>query len=283
MRFSPYEPLGVEAAGNAGASNEAFFEDVARHARKAALDGAILLVGARDPRSLALRRAQAALRFDRLDSYWSHAALLVRWAVPALRSKGVEVSLDPERVIEQVPERNAVTAFELSRYADADRYPNVALLCLSFTESAGAAARRSTLLEAAVQPNRDRERYAFWDTLAAWARYAYSPHASPNPLLEGVPMPSAALCESAYEAAGVNLTPGATGNHCCPELLYATGLHWSEGLKRTEGIEARIFSLIRDETGAPQPSLSTSLDGLLTEATPRPVEKAKRRRSSRRT
>ncbi len=88
-----------------------------------------------------------------------------------------------------------------------------------------------------------------------WARYTYAPYLTPNPLLEGVPMPSAALCEYAYEAAGIDLTPGATGNHSCPEVIYATVKHWSDGLKDLAGVSARLFAIIRDPTGAPQPTL----------------------------
>jgi hypothetical protein len=276
MRYSPFSATASEKT-IASDSNAEFFESVGKKVGAEALNGAILLIGARDSRAMALRHAQGALRFDRRASKWSHAALIVQWAASAGETSAVEVSLDPTDITLQVPERNGVTAFRLSRYFDSQRYPNVALAVLGFepppgtaTLSKGAARsdalapreRHAAVLAAALNPNRDRERFPLWDTLAPWARYAYAPHTTPNPLLEGIPLPSAALCEYAYEAAAVDLTPGATGNHNCPEVLYATMKHWAEGLKQTEGVSVRIFSVVRDECGTPQMELSPALDDL---------------------
>src|SRR5690348_3273218 len=133
MRFSPYPANRSETVLKPKESNLAFFEAVARQAERDSLHGAILLIGARDPRSLARRRAQGALRFDRLDSYWSHAALLVRWDTDPNDTEGVEVSLAANWA-EQVPERNGVTVFRLGKYADSDLYPNLAIVAFSFAE-----------------------------------------------------------------------------------------------------------------------------------------------------
>jgi hypothetical protein len=227
MRFSPFAPRASQKLGTASDSNERFFTEVAKSVGQHALHGAILLVGARDTLALALRRAQGILRFDQRSSKWSHAALIVRWQDDAARSAGVEVTLDPADVRRQVPERNGVTTFELGRYFDEQRYPNVALLTFEFEPLRAAegdeptlpspAERRALAIETALTPVRNRERFPLWDTLGAWARHAYLPYTTPNPLLEGMPMPCASLCEYAYEAAGIDLTPGATGNDNCHE------------------------------------------------------------------
>lgn len=265
MRYSPFLPRASQKLGAATASNERFFAEVAKSVGARALHGAILLVGARDTLALALRRAQGVLRFDRRASKWSHAALIVRWQSDVAASSGVEVTLDPAERRLQVPERNGVTTFALSRYFDEQSYPNVALLTFELeTPERGAgmegtlpspAERRALALETALTPVKDRERFPLWDMLGAWARYAYLPYTTPNPLLEGIPLPSASLCEYAYEAAGVDLTPGATGNHNCPEVLYATAKHWAEGMAQSGRASVRLFSLERDEHDLPHAEL----------------------------
>jgi hypothetical protein len=277
MRYSPFAAREITNAGSPTASNERFFSDVAAKVGVPALHGAIVLIGARDPRALALRRAQAVLRFDRRPSKWSHAAFIVRWHPEPARSVGLEVTLDPESYGHQVPERNGVTTFQLSRYFDRERYPNAAVLTLGFeaptarggSESTvpSAAARRAAAIETVLTPVRDRERYPLWDMLGPWARHAYLPYSTPNPLLEGVPLPCASLCEYAYEAAGVDLTPGATGNNNCPEVLYATAKHWAEGVAQTQGASVRLFTIIRDEHDVPQKDLPIRF-GDITEPSP---------------
>lgn len=263
MRYSPYDtvkPQQLEVN-----SNEQFFQNVQRSVGTSALHGAILLVGANDHRALAVRHAQGALRFDRRPSRWSHAALIVHWDEALSKVSGVEVALDPTDHTKQVPELNGVTQFALSKYFEQRRYPNVALIVVAFeppepvsegeATAASAAQRRLMALQAALEPIRERERYPFWDLLAVWARYAYAPYTTTNPLLEGIPLPSAALCEYAYEAAALDLTPGATGNNNCPEVLYATAKHWSGGLQETQGATMKLFSLVRNEHQIPQPEL----------------------------
>jgi hypothetical protein len=289
MRYSPFAARKAEKAGSKVASNEKFFADVAREVGVSALHGSVVLLGGRSSRSLAIRRAQAPLRFDRRSSYWSHAALIVRFGDEPGESVGVEATLDPEDRAKQVPERNGVTPFSLSRYFDEQKYPNIALMVVGFEARSAAkgesslptpSERRRAALAAALQPNRNRERYPFWDGLAIWSRYATSPHSTPNPLLEGVPLPAAALCEYAYEAAGLDLTPGVTGNNNCPEILYATAKHWAAGLGQSQAAVVRMFSLVRDEHEIPEPSLSADIDEI---SAPSESELGgKRRRGSKR-
>lgn len=294
MRYSPFTARASQQLGAASASNERFFAEVGKSVGPRALHGAILLVGARDTLALALRRAQGVLRFDQRPSKWSHAALIVRWQSDVGASAGVEVTLDPLERERQVPERNGVTPFTLARYFDEQRYPNVALLSFELEapervpglESTlqSPAERRALVLETALTPVKDRERFPLWDMLGAWARHAYLPYTTPNPLLEGIPLPGAALCEYAYEAAGIDLTPGATANHNCPEVLYATAKHWADGVAQTQRARVRQYSLERDEHVVPYPELSIRIDELelppraeLGEAPPRAAKKATRK------
>jgi hypothetical protein len=257
MRYSEFTPREMLEPIARDASNLEFFVAALRTVKPADHAAAILLVGGNDPRSLALRQAQAPLRFDRRVSRWSHAALIRKWDLEQVaRSSGVEVSLEPARIEQQVPERNGVTPFELSRYLDESRFLNLALCFPHFTRQAE---RRQLLLASAANPNRDRQRYPLWDLLARWAQYSYD-SSGPNPLLDNVPLPGAAFCEYVYESAGIDLTPGATGNHCCPEVLYSTMQYWQDGLEAQQEVSFTCLELVRDEVGAPQKRLAPILE-----------------------
>jgi hypothetical protein len=280
-------------------TNAEFFRRVADRSPPAARRGALLLVGGRDPLALAVRRAQGLLRYDRRPSYWSHAALLLGWPGDPAGAFGVEVALDARSARHQTPERNGVTSFRLARYLNKSRYPNLGVFLIEFAPDAAAstperapdapasapeyapdvaaegtrAARPSRglsdVIAAALEPNRERTRYPWWDNLAPWARYAYAPDATPNPLLEGVPLPAASLCEYAYGAAGIDLVPGATANHTCPELLWATMRRWARRLEDIGALRINGFAVLRDPHATPlaeSPSLADELREALGEA-----------------
>src|SRR5687767_11784622 len=100
-------------------SGKAFCDAVAESTKQLKLKrtGSLLLVGGSSPHDLAVRHAQSVLRWDRLPSYWSHAAIILDWPESASPQQvlGVEVALNPEVAGEQVPERNGATLFRLSR------------------------------------------------------------------------------------------------------------------------------------------------------------------------
>ncbi len=253
MRYSPSPKLEITRLPPEAKNAEVAELDAKPDARRAA----IVLVGARDPRSLAIRMAQAHLRFDQRPSYWSHAALLLSWEGDAADARGVEVTLDPEDDAQQVPERNGVTSFRLARYLDDARYPNFCVATFDIPAQNGEAIKQH-ILDAALHPNRERSRYPLWDLLAPWARYTYAPLSTRNPLLEPVALPSAALCEYAYEAGGLDIIPGATAPNACPELLWSTLLYWHDRIRELGGtLHARC--VLRDEIGAPLPTLSSHL------------------------
>jgi hypothetical protein len=264
MRYSPDAPINPEIPIAETEDNRAFFERIAALGDPARLSGALLLIGATDHLSLALRRAQTLLRYDRRPSVWSHAALILEWVGGDAGAIGVEVTLDPEG--HHVPERNGVSVFHLSRYYDTGRYPNVALVATTFgtdDESGG----RKAIVEAALDPNRERSRFPLWDAIGTWSRYAYAPETTPNPLLSNVPIPGAAFCEYAYAMASVDLTPGATSDQTCPELLWATVKRWSTRLAEMQGTTLEAFAMRRDLSGlappgAPDLSADPALQGL---------------------
>ncbi len=281
MRISP-EPTGTALTRPpAATSNRRFFEDALAEAGRAPAPASILLVGGTDTASIAVRHAQAATRLDRRTSPWSHAALIVAWDHDDVgASIGLEVTLDPETRIEQVPERNGVTPFRLGRYLDEARYPNVAISFATFEED-DPAERVARLRAALANPNLDRLRFPFWEQLGAWSRLAYAPAGSTNPLLENVPMPAASFCEYVYDAAGVDLTPGATGNYSSPDVLYATMKHWSESVKEADGVAFRTWALVRQDDAVPAPKLDADFAALLGAAEGKPKAKSEARTKSK--
>jgi hypothetical protein len=295
MRYSPDAPIDPEIPIAETEDNRAFFERIGALGDPSRLAGALLLVGGTDHRSLALRRAQSLLRYDRRPSVWSHAALLLEWVGGDAGAIGLEVTLDPEG--EHLPERNGVSVFHLSRYYDTGRYPNIALVAPSFAPPASGNSDKSTglkaIVEAALDPNRERSRFPLWDALGAWSRYTYTPETAQNPLLSNVPIPGAAFCEYAYAMAGVDLTPGATSDQTCPELLWATVKRWSTRLAEMQGTKLEAFAMRRDLSGlappgAPDLSSDPALKGLFSarraatkRATKTPSKRAKATRPKR--
>jgi hypothetical protein len=214
--------------------------------------GSILLVGGSDFRSIAIRRAQAALRFDMRASYWSHAAILTEWPSddPA-QIKGIEATLDPASGERHEPGRNGVTAFTLARYLDEAAYPN---LCVAVPVSASGTSTdwRAELLRAVANPNAGRPQYAFYAWLAEWLRYTMLPTTTPNPILGQVPLPGAALVDFAFASARINLLASATTPNAAPEHLWSTLTHWTDAL--ASRVSLKIYRRVRDvAAGDPKP------------------------------
>lgn len=271
MRFSSQPsaaPVRIDAR-----TNLEFFRQVAAKRTAEQCRAAVLLVGANDVRSLAVRQAQAPLRYDRRSSYFSHAALIVSWNTGAPEeSVGLEASLDTDGPESQpVPERNGVTRFKLRRYQDETAYPNAALVTVELKATTqldidgkrqvqlSSSARKDAILDAARNPLREREVYPLWDGLGVWSKFRFSPERTVNPLLDNVPLPAAAYCEYAYAAQQIDIVPGAVARQTCPEMLWATFLRWQQGLLATTVSAIQVYVAIRDEQGIAPPPLPMEL------------------------
>ena len=62
--------------------------------------------------------------------------------------------------------------------------------------------------------------YDLPDLLGRWFHFALSLGKRKNPLLSGVAMPSASYAQLAYDAAGIDLSPGATQRNSTPEHFW---------------------------------------------------------------
>ena len=211
--------------------HDEFFERIAEQSSEADRVGGVLLVGGTTAADLAVRQAQSHLRFDRLPSDWSHAAIVLSWPDGARLDQviGAEVALSPEDDAQQVPERNGVTLFRLARYRNHVRYPNLAF---GTRRAAGAEERKQTAVDAVLHPLRDRARYPLWEWLGAWKAFVHG--SRDNPLVSHLAHPGAALCDYAYAAAGLDITPGAEAPDTSPETLWSTLLYWYPHLDRAD-------------------------------------------------
>src|SRR5262249_47848607 len=149
------------------------------------------------------------------------------------------------------------TLFRLERYLDPIRYPSLAIGIIRLPDADAAKPetgvrmtadkRRRALVDAATDPIRSAQRFPLWEWLGHLGRYVTT-H-GPHPLVDHLPHPGAAFCEYAYEAAGLDLTPGATAPTTCPELLWSTLLHWSGSIGAKEDAEDRVRVWSSDLSG----------------------------------
>ena len=193
----------------------------------------ICLVGSRDIPGIHLRRAQSVLRWDRKPSLWSHA-LIIDASARGKKKIGnlpiYEIPLFPRNGQFPSPAENGLVKSTLKLYNDAEIDPNVAMLVVgaNATDKVGDLDEGclKKLRERAKNPNFDRLRFDFWDSLCAWNKYIWSEGEDTNPLKAGVPISSAAYIEMIFEAIGLDLVPGASERHSAPEHIWSTALWW---------------------------------------------------------
>jgi hypothetical protein len=208
----------------------------------------MLLIGGTDALSFRLRVAQAHLRHDMTPSAWSHVALVVDPSFKDVgKSKLTEISLDPERGFGWAPEENAVQEdVGLTRYQDARRYPNIAVVDMppetvtdgaqSSSKTAGTSAadvartaQRATVATALLRFKRTRGTLDCCELVLQWLGFAWGAGQAPNPLFAGRGIPSAVLVESLAAATGFDLTPSIDSRASCPEAVWQ-GAKWWYGL-----------------------------------------------------
>ncbi|MGH7518290.1 MAG: hypothetical protein ACREOC_12610 [Gemmatimonadales bacterium] len=177
-----------------------------------------------------LRRAQAAVRLDRQPSYWSHAFLVATplssaasvYRQPRTAPWLLESAFVPSPAMTMVAFRSGASPRPASEYVEArfrpflaHAAPNIAILAISLTPAERAAVRAR-----AIRPDADPTRYDLAALRARWFGYLADPVVQPNPLADGIGVPSAAYVQFAYDAAGVDLSPGALQRNICPEHVW---------------------------------------------------------------
>jgi hypothetical protein len=183
----------------------------------------IVLVGGNSLSSFRLRLAQAHLRHDLVPSYWSHAFLL-RPSKSLAGSSIIEISLEPEKGFAFPTPTNAVQTGKLTSYRDPVRYPNIAVL--------GVPVAPAEVTNALVRFQMQRAVLDAVDLVVKWLAYSWGVSRSGNPLMDGQGIPSSAMLETVFGAAGFDLTPGLESRSSCPEAIWQAAKWWHEYYER---------------------------------------------------
>jgi len=180
----------------------------------------LVMVGGTNLNDFRLRTAQSHVRSDFSPSNWSHAMLLGSEAKKLGSSKVTEVSLEPLHGFGIPAPYNGVQHGVLSRYAEPERYPNIAVLKVPVQRKEVDEALRRFKMQRAVLDG--------VDLIVRWLAFVWGVARSANPLLDGYGIPSAAMLEIVIGAAGFDLTPGLESRSSCPEAISQAAKYWHE-------------------------------------------------------
>jgi hypothetical protein len=187
-------------------------DDVAR-------PGAIVLLGGSNVVDFRLRVAQSHLRHDMMPSFWSQVGVLVS------RDTFLTVPLDERLQPSRVAAINAIHECRLAAYDEPARYPNVAIV--NFAEPG------DSIVDNARRLQTQRSAIDLPNLLVTWLAFAWGAAATPNPLTRNVGIPGAALVETAFGIAGIELTPGVASAASCPEAIWQSAIWWHEYYAQT--------------------------------------------------
>ncbi|MBR9975324.1 MAG: hypothetical protein KFF77_07065 [Bacteroidetes bacterium] len=204
---------------------------------------AIVLLGGTSPTAFRLRVAQAHVRHDLYPSSWSHAVLLDRRAKKLASTRLWEISLEPPKGYSFPPPTNAVQTATLSAYADAQRFPNIAVLHVPV--------RHEEVQDALKRFQMQRAVLDTVDLLVRWLAFAWGVSSAGNPLLSNHGIPSAAMLDVVFGAAGFDLTPGLESRASCPEAIWQAAKWWHEyyekqNISRLDGAYVTTHELLAD-------------------------------------
>lgn len=185
-----------------------------------------------------IRQAQKLVRVDHLPSCWSHAFLFAQplsTKATALRDPDTspfiwESTLEPASLFNKFVDRNGVGPRHIGDYAPADfdllrehSVPNMAVIAIGMT-----AKEREAVMERASQPDVDRLRYDISGLLGVWYAFLTNRASLPNPLADGRGIFCSAYVQLAYDAAGIDLAPGAHQRNTSPEHLWQGAKYFSD-------------------------------------------------------
>jgi hypothetical protein len=173
------------------------------------------------------------LRHDLLPSFWSIAGI----AATSSSFLTVPVTI---RDASTVPVTNGVETVRFSEIDDAERYPNVAVI--NFAEpSAPIVANARRLMK-------QRSALDLPSLMLPWLGFIWSAGTRRNPLIDGGAIPSAALVQTAFGMAGIEMTPGLSSGSTCPEAIWQSALWWHDYYQKTADVSgARVAT---DKTAA---------------------------------
>jgi len=213
---------------NATAPNESLVDTPAKEKetneqwlkRIGAADG-IILLGGNSVAHFRIRYAQSHTRNDLTPSYWSLVGIL----------RGgkafISVPLDLSGDASAVPQQNGLQTCSMADYSDPDRFPNIAFIRFTLDDQ--------IIIDYIEQIKRQRSIIDLPTLMLPWLSYIWSVGNSTNPLSEGLGLPSAAMVETAYGIAGIELTPGMASSASCPEAIWQTAKWWHQFYEEDAG------------------------------------------------
>jgi len=194
--------------------------------------GCIGLIGEYGLIGYTIRRAQELIRVDHAPSYWSHAYLHAgglstdaRVNRDPARSPWIwESTLEPATLFNRFTDRNGVGPRRFADYARAEfdllaphSVPNIAVLAIGMTGE-----ERKAILSRADDPDVDQLNYDIAGLLGVWYQYVTNRAEERNPLGAGTAIFCSAYVQLAFDAAGIDLAPGAHQRNTAPEHLWQT-------------------------------------------------------------
>lgn len=186
----------------------------------------VVLIGGNDIPHHRMRAAQSIARHDLSPSSWSHCVLLMRDSDPW---ETFEIALATTRPfgwppLENAVQRGALDAFE---YDDPGFFPNIATIDIPVAaDRAREAVERFTQQPMAVDGTA---------LLLEWLGYLWHGQEKPNPLKNGIGLPSAVLAETVIGTIWRDLTPGLASLASCPEAIWQGARHWHEYWSKASG------------------------------------------------
>ncbi|UVM48050.1 MULTISPECIES: hypothetical protein [unclassified Pseudomonas] len=178
----------------------------------------VLLLGATDTLGWRLRIGQSHLRFDMLPSYWSTSAFLKVSPKGIAQSSILHVPLFQPETGMFASERNGVVETPLQHLEDPDHWKNIAVIALPKSQK--------EVLSKLDQFEKGRAYVDALEHVLRWLAFSWGVARTPNPIHDGIGLPSACMLETLYASAGLDLTPGLETRASSPEAIWATAMFW---------------------------------------------------------
>ncbi len=197
--------------------------------------GGLILLGGTSVAHFRIRCAQAQLRRDVKPSLWSQVGILID------ANKFVSVPLSLQENNADVPYNNGTQICSLKDYADAEDFPNIAII--EFTESYKAITDNIERIKS------QRSVVDIPSLIVSWLGYIWGAGAAENPLVNGHGLPSAVFADTVFGLAGVELTPGLSSSASCPEAIWVSANWWYDFYDAATQPENQA-TLTKTESGA---------------------------------
>lgn len=187
----------------------------------------LALLGGQDTLAFRLRVAQGAARADMLPSFWSSAIFIELVGDSLQGARAVQVPLFQPGTSSFAPANNGVVRGPLTDFADAERYPNIALIAFPVAQA--------NIVARIEQFRKSRATLDALEHVLRWLSFVWGVARTPNPLNENYGFPSACMLEIAFAAEGFDLTPGLESRAACPEAIWSTARLGHKFFNRPDG------------------------------------------------